>query len=151
MKEYKLLYQLKALEKNIVRLVICCDNCSRVIPPTPTQMQIVKYILEHPNENIYQRDLENILNLRRATVSGVLQTMEKNRLIERVIDTNDSRIKKIILNSEAKKIFIAHEKKMEEIEKFVIHDISEEEILDFLKIINKMQDNLKLVAEKKGK
>lgn len=149
MKEYRLLYQIKALEKLIGRLFVCNDINSKVVPPTPTQMQIMEYILEHPNENIYQKDLEDILNLRRATVSGVLQTMEKNNLIERIIDTNDSRVKKIILNPETKKIFEAHEEKMEEIEKNIINDISEEEIFQFLSVIKKMQNNLKLIADKR--
>lgn len=148
MKEYKLLYQIKTLEKLIGRMFICCDRFEKIIPPTPTQMQILEYILEHPKENIYQKDLEDILNLRRATVSGVLQTMEKNNLIERIIDSEDSRVKRIILNPEAKKIFKAHEKILREIEKNIIKGIPEEELLQFLKVIHKMQNNLKLVAEK---
>ena len=148
MKEYKLLYQIKTLEKLIGRKFVCCDNFEKMVPPTPTQMQILEYILEHPKENIYQKDLENILNLRRATVSGVLQTMEKNNLIERIIDTDDSRVKRIILNPEAKRIFKAHEKILREIEESIIKGIPEEELLLFLQVIHKMQNNLKLVAEK---
>lgn len=72
---------------------------------TPTQMQIIEYILEHDGSCVYQKDLENVLKLRRATVSGVLQTMEKNDFIERVIDKNDTRVKKIILNKKTSKIF----------------------------------------------
>lgn len=147
MKECRLLYQIKDLEKLIVRLFICNDLNDGIVPLAPTQMQIIEYILEHPNENIYQKDLENILSLRRATVSGVLQTMEKNHLIERVIDTNDSRIKKIILNPEAKNIFLMHMKKMEEIEEYIVKGITEEEITYFLKVISKMKNNLKLVVD----
>ena len=66
--------------------------------PTPTQMQIIEYILNHTSEDIYQRDLEDILNLRRATVSGVLHTMEKNNLIRRVTDNEDTRSKKILVS-----------------------------------------------------
>lgn len=151
MKEDKLLYQVKTLGSLIGRLFVCSDLDNKVIPPTPTQMRIIEYILKHPKENVYQKDLENILNLRRATVSGVLQTMEKNHLIERVIDTEDSRVKKIILNEHAKKIFDSHEKKIEEIESFVIKDITEEELVQFLNVIRKMQDNLKLVVKKERK
>jgi len=151
MEEDKLLYQVKTLGALIGRLFICSDINDKVVPPTPTQMQIVEYILEHPNENIYQKDLEDILNLRRATVSGVLQTMEKNHLIERVIDTEDSRVKKIILNEDAKKLFESYEKRIEEIESVVIKDLTEEELLQFLSVIKKMQNNLKLVVNKERK
>ena len=95
MKEKNLLYQIRTLEKLVFREFICSENANFPIL-TPTQMQIVEYMLKHNEENVYQKDLETILNLRRATVSGVLQTMEKNGYIERVVDTEDSRIKKIL-------------------------------------------------------
>ena len=150
MKNEKLLYQIRSLEKQIGRLFFCQDLERHENLPTPTQMQIIEYILKHPNENIYQRDLENILNLRRATVCGVLQTMEKNHYIERMTDTKDSRIKKIILNERAKDIFYAHEEKMLEIENIIKKDLTEEEIRTFLSVIKKMQNNLQIVTKKGG-
>lgn len=149
MPEYNLLYQLKTLENLIMRIVICdTTDCHQVISPTPTQMQIVAYILKHQNENIYQKDLEKVLHLRRATVSGVLQTMEKNHLIERVIDTDDSRVKRIILHQDAKKIFNDHMKKIIEIENVIVKGISNEDLRKFLQVLEKMQNNLKEVTEK---
>lgn len=149
MKDNSLFYQIKDLEKSIVRLLVNNEMEEGIIPPAPTQMQIIEYILEHHNKNIYQRDLENILGLRRATVSGVLQTMEKNHLICRSIDTNDTRIKKIILNPEAEKVFITHRKKIDKIERIVIKDIPEAEIFCFLEVVNKMKNNLKLYADER--
>ena len=52
--------------------------------PSIAQMQIIKYILKHDGKTIYQRDLEEVFNLRRATISGILKTMEKNNVIIRV-------------------------------------------------------------------
>lgn len=149
MKQSKVLYQIKTLEKMIARIFF---RKQLILPKevikdmskttTPTQMQIISYILEHIDEDIYQKDLENILNLRRATVSGVLQTMEKNKLIERVTYSEDSRKKKIILNEEAKKIFLENQKKMEEMEKVVIEGISKEELDTFSNVIEKMKKNI---------
>lgn len=112
-------------------------------------MQIINYILEHMEENIYQRDLENILNLRRATVSGVLQTMEKNKLIKRVTDDNDTRAKKIILCESAKEIFLKSEKKFVELEEAIVEEISNEELEVFLDVIKKMKENMKKQNMKK--
>lgn len=151
MNEYKILYKMKSFEKQIARILLCGDLKKDMVPPTPTQMQVIGYMLEHPKERIYQRDLENVLNLRRATVSGVLRTMEKNHLIERVIDPEDSRIKRIILNKDTKKIFDSHQKKLEELENNITKGITGEEITYFLKIFEKMQNNLKEVADKERK
>lgn len=149
--EYKLLYEIKKLEKQIARVFLCDENhcfLRENIPLTPTQMQIIDYILSHPSKDIYQKDLEAVLNLRRATVSGVLQTMEKNHLIERIVDSNDSRVKKIILNPNAMHLFDKHLQKMQEIENIVIKDLSHEEITAFLNVLQKMQTNLQFITNK---
>ena len=149
MKQSKVLYQIKTLEKMIARVFLK----NQMIPTkvvikdiskttTPTQMQIIGYILDHIDEDIYQKDLENVLNLRRATVSGVLQTMEKNKLIERITYSEDSRKKKIILNEEAKKIFLENQKIMNKMEKIITQDIPKEELDIFSNVIEKMKKNI---------
>lgn len=145
MKEDSVLYQIRTLENIIIRNFICDNNLEfkKLPKPTPTQMQIMDYILRHNEDEIYQRDLEEVLNLRRATVSGVLQTMEKNGLIIRVIDEMDARSKKVILSEGAKKLFSMKKKKFYEIEKKITNDISKEEINNFLIVIEKMKNNLK--------
>lgn len=145
MKENSVLYQIRTLENIVIRNFICDNNLEfkKLPKPTPTQMQIMDYILRHNEDEIYQRDLEEVLNLRRATVSGVLQTMEKNGLIIRVIDEMDARSKKVILSEGAKKLFSMKKKKFYEIEKKITANISKEEINNFLIVIEKMKNNLK--------
>ncbi len=145
--ENKVLYQIKSLEKVVMRkLLHNHDGFTKEelkCMPTATQHQIMRYIIEHRDEEIYQKDLENVLNLRRATVSGVLQTMEKHHLIERVTDSLDTRTKKIILNEAAKKIFSENEKRMKKLETVIKKDISEDELEVFYKVVTKMKDNIK--------
>lgn len=145
MSEYKVLYQIKTLEKMILRKFLKDKELEQeeaCVTLAPTQMQIIGYILEHSNDNIYQKDLEDILKLRRATVSGVLHTMEKNELIERITNSEDTRTKKIILNSKAKEIFSRNEKKLDELEKIIIQDISKEDLEVFSKVIDIMKENI---------
>ena len=134
MKKNNLLYQIKSLEKMIVRNLLGDNEIEKreeqanvMQLPTPTQMQIIEYILNHTSEDIYQRDLEDILNLRRATVSGVLHTMEKNNLIRRVTDNEDTRSKKILLNNKAKEIFLQNQKKMDKTEQTITQNIPKED------------------------
>ena len=101
--------------------------------PSPTQMRIIAYMLNHKDTDVYQRDLEGVLNLRRATVSEVLRTMEKNGLISRVISESDTRIKKIILNKKTDEIFQRKRKTFEEIEKSLEKNISEQDLNNFKK------------------
>ena len=97
--------------------------------------------MAHENEEIYQKNLENVLKLTRATVSGVLQTMEKNSLIERVVDSNDTRGKKIILNKEAEEIFKKNKIKLDKVEEILKKDIDKDSLETFFKVIIKMKEN----------
>lgn len=147
MHDYKVLYEIKTLEKLIVRNIMNEEEICYMKTPTPTQVQIMEYILEHQNEEVYQKDLEDILNLRRATVSGVLQTMEKNGLLDRQIAKNDARVKKIILSKKAEQLFLEKKKQFEKIEKALVQDISEKELRTFSNVLNKMMLNAKKVSE----
>lgn len=144
MKENSVLYNIKSIHTSIVRELMKIDGNNELIRGlSPTQMMIIGYILNHSNEDVYQRDLESILNLRRATVSGVLQTMEKNGLIKRITSKKDTRTKIIIMQEDAKKFFLMHQKDFEIIEEYMTKGLTDEEITCFLHIIKKMQGNLK--------
>ncbi|MFQ8643189.1 MAG: hypothetical protein ACLR92_02740 [Bacilli bacterium] len=72
MEKAKLLYnKIKLLEKSILQNFIndgsfAHKDFCHFPKPTPTQMQIMQYLLDHINENVYQRDLEDVLDLKRA-------------------------------------------------------------------------------------
>ena len=143
MKNNSVLFEIKSLEQGIVRFIFSDIKFPENLKmPTPTQMQIISYILEHRGESIYQRDLEKVLHLRRATVSGVLGTMEKNHLIIRVIDENDTRIKKIILNSKLETILENHINEVMKWENEIVKGISKEDMKIFIKVINQMKKNI---------
>lgn len=140
--ENKILFKIKELDKQIVRKIIKENSDINIPQLTSTQIQILKYMIEHQTEDVYQKDLENILNLRRATVSGVLQTMEKNNLIKREVYENDIRVKKIILNEQTKQIFMKNKQKIDDIENNIIKNIPKEDLDNFIKTIDKLITNL---------
>lgn len=142
MEELNILKEIKALDVLILKKMQFEDNAEGRKIPTPTQMHILEYILKHENEEIYQKDLESIFHLSRATVSSVLQTMEKYSLIDRVIDNTDTRTKKIILNKETKEFFELHKKNFEELGNRMVKDISKEDLEIFYKVLQKMKENI---------
>lgn len=147
--EDKLLYNLHLLNKLIAREFICNNKDLFCGDRSATQMIIMNYILNHQNEDIYQKDLEEALHLRRATVSGVLQTMEKHELIERVLCDNDVRCKKIILKEKAKKMFDVKKMEFFKLEEVIKKGLSDEEIEIFCHIIESMQNNINEYAKRR--
>ena len=134
---------IKELEKGIVRKIMSETSHDEMFSkPSIAQMQIIKYILKHDGKTIYQRDLEEVFNLRRATISGILKTMEKNNVIIRVCDPNDARGKIVILSDDAKKFFKEKETLFKKLETVLKKDISKEGLETFYKVILKMRDNI---------
>ena len=110
---------------------------------TTTQIEIMEYIINSPKKYALQKEFEKVLGLSRATVSSVLITMEKNGLIVRITDNNDTRTKKIVLSNNAQKVFESSKEKIESLEKKCISGINEEDLNTFIKVLYKMTENLK--------
>lgn len=143
MEDKNIFNSIKELEKGIVRKIMSETSHDEMFSkPSIAQMQIIKYILKHVGKTIYQRDLEEVFNLRRATISGILKTMEKNNVIIRVCDPNDARGKIVILSDDAKKFFKEKETLFKKLETVLKKDISKEELETFYKVILKMRDNI---------
>lgn len=148
MKEKNTLFELKKLTHLILNEIeVNMDEESKNKFPSPTQIRIIGYIIEHDN-NVLQKELENALGISRATVSDVLKTMEKNNLIERVQSDIDTRTNKVILKESAIKKLEEGKTLFELISSKMYENISNDELILFNSILNKMIVNLE---NKKGK
>lgn len=99
--------------------------------------------LSKSKENVYQKDLEQEFDLRKPTISGILKTMEKNGVIERVEAKQDSRIKQIILTEKGKKICTEYMERINKMDDLIKKDISDEEQKIFFKVMDQIRKNLK--------
>ena len=110
---------------------------------TTTQIQIMEYIISRPKKCALQQEFEKVLGFSRATVSSVLITMEKNGLIVRITDNTDTRTKKIVLSSNAQRVFNSSKEKIKKIEDICLKDITEKDLNTFINVLSKMTENLK--------
>ena len=123
-------------------------NLSLKYKPSGTQIRFIDYLCKHSNEEVMGRDLEKEFNLSRATVSDVLNTMEKHRIITRVVSDNDTRSKIIILNDEYKEIHKKINIEINKIKRIITNDLNNDEIVLFNKVINKMKLNINEFLDK---
>ena len=103
---------------------------------------VIRYLYEHRDRNIYQRDLETRFSVRRSTMTSILQLMEKNGLIAREPDEKDGRLKKLILTPLAVEIQEAIRTEIDRIESRICQGLTEEEITAFLATADKISRNL---------
>ena len=110
---------------------------------TDNQMFILIYVAKNQSKkDILQKDIEKILNIRRSTTTEILQIMERENLIKRIAVLDDKRLKKIILSDKGLNYVKQFEKKIKQVEKCLLNDISEEEQEQFFKILEKIKTNL---------
>ena len=137
-----ILLEIKVLDKLLGRFFFKPGTMDEMASITQSQMHILDYIVECGKNEIYQKDLEEAVDLRRATVSGILQTMEKNQLITRVIDDTDTRTKKIILTKESEKRIAKNKEKVATLQKITTEGISDEDLETFRIVLRKMTQNV---------
>lgn len=81
------------------------DNYAQTLGLTGMQMSIIDYISRNENNKyIFQKDIENEFNIRRASATSALKLMEKKDLMVRVPMENDARLKRILLTPDARKL-----------------------------------------------
>lgn len=61
---------------------------------TMMQCWIIRFLYEHEEEEVYQRDIEAEFSIARSTATGILKLMEKKGYIRRVSVERDARLKK---------------------------------------------------------
>lgn len=104
---------------------------------------ILVYLIEHKDELITQKNIEEVLGITRSTASIVLSNMEKNQFITREILQSDSRVKSIHITSKGKELYEMMTLEKIEFEQKLKKGFTEEEIDQFLNMIKRMKQNIK--------
>lgn len=114
------------------------------IDVTPVHSRIIMLLYDR-QEGISQKDIENLMACNKSTISVVLNTMEKNGLIVRNGSEQDSRKKIITLTEKSCLIASTLQKDAKKINKILRQEISEEEMLCFKNVLQKIEQNLERV------
>ena len=136
-------FEIKTLDNMINRKIINHAKQNNIpFRLSPVQLKILHHLSKHHHEPIYQRDIEKIIESRRSTTSGILNTMEKNNLIKRISSQSDARAKKILLTDYSLNMLKMMLKQKDDFEHQIQESISEEEIEIFFKVTEKIKNNI---------
>ena len=92
--------------------------------------------------DVYQKDVEKEFRIRRSTATVMLQSMEQKGYVVRVASTEDGRLKRILLTEKAIEHHHVIEEQILNFNRELEAGLTEEEKQTFLKILDKMMDNL---------
>ena len=135
-------FNIRRLSNYIKRDIEKSSASGKIVLPKGVNGWAIHYFYDNRDKEVFQRDFENRFSIRRSTASNILKTMEQNGFIQRVSVESDARLKRIILTEKAIKI---HEEIMKDIERRELRlrrGINEEEIDQFLSMVNRFIANL---------
>lgn len=103
---------------------------------------IMGYLHYNEGRDIYQKTIESEFNIRRSTVTSILQLMEKKGYISRETVDEDARLKKIVLTPQGREIAVNTKKMIEEMERKLVEGIDPQELDTFYRVADKIKANL---------
>lgn len=110
---------------------------------TGVQSMLIGYIYKKSKQGeVFAKDIEEEFDMRKATVTGIIQLMESNGLIIRKAKQGDCRLKSIVLTSRALQIEKIAKKQINITEKEIVKEMTKEEQEIFLKLLKKASYNL---------
>ena len=113
------------------------------------QPPILKYLSE--NDGCKQSEIAQKEHVSAATTTVMLQTMEKNGLIERKSDEKDLRIMRVFITDKGREIQKKCDEAIENMEKEIYAFFTNEELESFRNLLGKKRDRLKEILEMEEK
>lgn len=109
----------------------------KMYPGQPQMLVFLKHF-----EGISQKELAKKHATKPASISGMLQNLEKQGLVKRIPDQIDKRILRVYLTEKGDGVANQAEKFINEVAESVFHDFTLEEKESYLSLLEKMSNNL---------
>ncbi|WP_238323012.1 MarR family winged helix-turn-helix transcriptional regulator [Gorillibacterium massiliense] len=103
------------------------------------QGQMLGFIFENQEKGVIQKDLADRFNRKGATITSMLQGLEKKGYIKRIIPEDNERQKKIYLLKKGADLVEEFNKIFTEVEKNITHGLSEAESKIFMELLIKVK------------
>ena len=133
----------KLINKISIRLRRRSEKMGKNLGITEVQGRILDFILVDGRDRpLYQKDIQKEFGLRPSTATELLKTLESRKMIQRVSSEEDGRYKKIQFTEAAEDIRLALQQEIQKTEGLLVEGISREELNTFMKVAEKMLENL---------
>ena len=110
---------------------------------TGKQSRVLVYIYDESQTcEVNQKDIEKAFNIRGASVTSILQTLERKKFIKRTESKMDARKKVLRLTPRGEEIYRVINEKTNELEKVMVKGIDEADLTIFKKCLDTILKNL---------
>lgn len=104
---------------------------------------ILRYLSMNEDKEIYQKNIENEFGITKSTVAGIIKLMEQKGFIQRISVPQDARLKKLMLTDKGREYEEKMEHQIQQYDQSLKKNITEEEMKVFLRVIDKIKENVK--------
>ncbi|MBQ8497415.1 MAG: MarR family transcriptional regulator [Clostridia bacterium] len=134
--------EIKAISNLIKREIGNYDSGKYIEEATGNNMFIIGHLARHRDEDVFQKDLEELFSVRRSTMSGIILRMEQKGFLVRESVEYDARLKKLVLTEKGWQIHEMMESIVTDTEKKLTADFSEEQKDMLFLLLKKLRQNL---------
>lgn len=106
------------------------------------QGRTIGYIYEHQDQGVIQKDLADAFNRRGASITSMLQGLEKKGYIERKIPAENERQKNIYVLPKGEALIDAFNQTFGAVEEEIVKSLTEEEKQTLIKLLSKVNQSL---------
>ena len=109
---------------------------------SPQQGRMISYIVQNEDKGLVQKDLAEVFQRRGASITSMLQGLEKKGYIERRIPENNERQKNIFVLPKGKALVDETNEAFYAAEKELVHALNEDEVQQLTELLRKIDRSL---------
>ncbi|MGL5416263.1 MAG: MarR family winged helix-turn-helix transcriptional regulator [Clostridium sp.] len=125
-----------------LKLKLKADQDIKKLGLNSIQGSTLDYISTHQHEGLIQRDIAEAFNKKSATITSMLQGLEKKGYIERFIPKDNERQKNIYLTQKGEQIIFEAKEILQNLENDFYDILTDEELSTLTKILIKINNNI---------
>ncbi|MDE6363025.1 MAG: MarR family transcriptional regulator [Lachnospiraceae bacterium] len=140
--KYKLGHVIRGLHGAFGKKFMACGMAVGLDEVTLMHGWIMGYLYRNQERAVYQKTIESNFNIRRSTVTAILQLMEKKGYIKRSAVEGDARLKQISLTDQGMAIAIKTKAMIDNMESTILEGIEPERLEIFYEVAQKLMTNM---------
>ena len=109
---------------------------------TFVQTRTIGYLIANQDHDVFQRDLEKELRIRRSTASEILNVLERDGYLYRASAQQDARLKKLVLTEKALQLNQKMTENIDRMEALLSQSISQQDQEHFFSVLDQIKKNL---------
>lgn len=140
--KYKIGHVIKGLHGAFGKKFMACGMEAGLDEVTLMHGWIMGYLHHNQEKAVYQKTIESNFNIRRSTVTAILQLMEKKGYIKRSSVEGDARLKQISLTKQGTEIAVKTRAMIDSMESSILEGIDPEQLKTFYEVAQKLITNM---------